>query len=41
LAQQQYKDGKINKALLNQKVAQYQKSKREFLAFWNSFRIAD
>lgn len=41
LAQEQYKDGKINKALLNQKAAQYQQAKREFQAVWNSFRIAD
>jgi hypothetical protein len=41
LAQEQYKDGKINKAVLDQKAAQYQKTKREFQAFWNSFRIAD
>lgn len=41
LAQQQYKDGKINKTELDQKAAKYQKSKREFLAFWNSFKIVD
>lgn len=41
LAQQQYKDGKINKTELDQQAAKYQKSKREFLAFWHSFKIAD
>lgn len=41
LAQQQYQHGKINKAVLDQKAAQYQKSKREFLAFGKSLRIAD
>lgn len=41
LAQQRYKDGKINKTELDQKAAKYQKSKREFLAFWQSFKVAD
>jgi hypothetical protein len=41
LAQQHYKDGKINKTELDQKAAKYQKSKREFLAFWHSSKIVD
>lgn len=41
LAQEQYKAEKINKATLDQKVAQYQMSKQEFQAFWQSFGVAD
>lgn len=41
LAQTQYQDGKIAQAILNQKLAEYQQAKHNFVAFWQSFKIAD
>jgi len=41
LAQEQYQDGKIAQAVLEQKEASYRRAQQDFQAFWNSFNIAD
>jgi len=41
LAQEQYQDGEISQAVLDQKKASYRRAEQDFQAFWNSFNIAD
>jgi len=41
LAQEQYQDGEISQAVLEQKEASYRRAQQDFQAFWNSFRIVD
>lgn len=41
LAQKQYEDKQIPKAVLDQKAATYQTAEQEFQTFWNSFKVTD
>lgn len=41
LAQKQYEDGEITKAVLDQKEASYRQAVQEFQTFWNSFAVLD
>ncbi|MEQ8972039.1 MAG: hypothetical protein RIE73_16790 [Coleofasciculus sp. C1-SOL-03] len=41
LAQEQYQDGEISQAILDQKEANYRRAQQDFQSFWNSFNITD